>query len=71
MNVSIFINHYYLSVWSDQEEAQLKNATLPDGTINDPPRSESYINQRNLNLIIFVSTGLCQRKNITSKTSLF
>ncbi len=64
MNVAIFVNHFYLSKWSDQEEAQRVNAfnaSIPGG-YPENPRNETDIIQRNTNLIIFVSTGLAQRK---------
>lgn len=60
-NVAIFINQYFLTKWSDEEELQSINATLPNGEYSDPPRTEEFLQERDYNLIIFVVTGALPR----------
>jgi hypothetical protein len=64
MNIGKSLNQYYLSEWSNQEEKQrqsMLNISIPGG-LPENPRNETDIEQRNFNLIIFVCTGLIQRK---------
>ena len=61
MNVSTFVNHFYLSVWSDIEELQYNNfKNKTNSTKSQPPRTENEIDERNFYLIVFCLTGLIQ-----------
>ena len=63
MNTAIFINHFYLSKWSDIEDLQYenyKNFNKTNNTEYQPPRSDNEINERNFYLIVFCLTGLTQ-----------